>query len=295
MTNRIDIHSPKNMVVTSYDFVGPFYQGTFGWNKSRTLREMTTIARDALRDSGWTEGNHHTKGSCDHCGAHFHYGAVLRHTPTGDCIAIGGDCLDTITTQQGYAAQNGIKILKKAVADRRDRVKRIEKFNEYIVEHDLTTEFGPDFHNAPEMHYIVADIRSKLHRYSSISDPQIALVRKIYLQDIERAQRAKELEARKAADKLTEKPVPMTDARITIIGEVLAKKIVESVYGDTLKFLVKSDDGFKAWSTIPSSMGTVERGDRVSFVAKITPSNDDPCFGFCSRPSKGTVVQESVR
>jgi hypothetical protein len=48
---------------------------------------------------------------------------------------------------------------------------------------------------------------------------------------------------------------------------------------------IKSDKGFRVWSTIPRAMATPERGARVAFVATLTPSNDDPQFGFAKRPT----------
>ena len=81
--------------------------------------------------------------------------------------------------------------------------------------------------------------------------------------------------------------------RVEITGEILAIKLQESYYGDTLKMLVKDDRGFKVWGSIPSSLHA-SRGARVTFMAAVEPSRDDDKFGFYKRPTKAVNLDEEA-
>lgn len=91
-----------------------------------------------------------------------------------------------------------------------------------------------------------------------------------------------EAEARKVAS-----PVPT--GKVEIVGEVVTTKVVYGDYGSTLKMMLKGDAGWRVWVTVPSALD-VSTGDRVRLTATVTASNDDPTFGFGSRPSKAAVL-----
>jgi hypothetical protein len=86
---------------------------------------------------------------------------------------------------------------------------------------------------------------------------------------------------------------PCPTGRVAITGDVLATKLQEGFYGDTWKMLVKDDRGFKVWGSIPSSLDVI-RGDRVSFMAAVEPSEDDEKFGFFKRPTKAVHLDEEA-
>ena len=69
----------------------------------------------------------------------------------------------------------------------------------------------------------------------------------------------------------------------------MAVKIVETDFGDTAKMLVQHNDGWKVWGTVPGNFRDV-KGENVRFEARVIISNDDPKFGFYSRPTKAEVV-----
>jgi hypothetical protein len=56
-----------------------------------------------------------------------------------------------------------------------------------------------------------------------------------------------------------------------------------------MKMLVVTDTGWKVWGTMPAALD-VDRGARVRFTATVKPSDDDPHFGFFSRPTKAQVL-----
>jgi len=95
---------------------------------------------------------------------------------------------------------------------------------------------------------------------------------------------------RLAAENATEvAPVPVTDARVKVTGVVQTIKPQETEYGMTWKMLVTADEGYRLWGTVPSSIDP-QAGDRVSFMARVTPSRDDATFGFYSRPTKPELL-----
>ena len=86
---------------------------------------------------------------------------------------------------------------------------------------------------------------------------------------------------------------PCPTGRVAITGDVLTTKLQEGYYGDTWKMLIKDDRGFKVWGSIPSSLD-VSRGDRVTFMAAVEPSEDDEKFGFFKRPTKALHLDEEA-
>jgi len=77
---------------------------------------------------------------------------------------------------------------------------------------------------------------------------------------------------------------------VTVTGTVLSVKWQESQYGTTKKLVVKDETGFKVWVTAGSGFDLAEPGDKVEFVATVTPSDRDATFGFAKRPRKGRVL-----
>lgn len=85
---------------------------------------------------------------------------------------------------------------------------------------------------------------------------------------------------------------PAPEGRVVVTGEVASTKVVEGDYGTTYKMLVKSDEGYKVWCSVPSALletTTLEeaKGRRITFTATLEPSRDDVAFAFGKRPTKG--------
>ena len=98
-------------------------------------------------------------------------------------------------------------------------------------------------------------------------------------------------EAKRQAEIDAAEPCPI--GRVAITGEVLSTKWQDSAYGGALKMLVKDDRGFKVWGSVPNSMDP-NRGDRITFMAGIEPSQDDEKFGFFKRPTKAKFLDKEV-
>ena len=85
--------------------------------------------------------------------------------------------------------------------------------------------------------------------------------------------------------------------RVTVTGMVLSVKEKPNYYGGynspqtVFKMLIQDDRGFKVWTSVPSQIvNDVARNVRVRFDAKLTPSTDDPKFGFGNRPTKAEIL-----
>jgi hypothetical protein len=84
---------------------------------------------------------------------------------------------------------------------------------------------------------------------------------------------------------------PAPAGRVVVTGEVVSTRFQEGDFGPQYKMLVKSDEGFKVWCSIPTALletTTLEeaKGRRISFTATLTPSRDDVAFAFGARPTK---------
>jgi hypothetical protein len=112
----------------------------------------------------------------------------------------------------------------------------------------------------------ILDLRTKLHEYGSLSEKQVAAVR---------------TSLNRAAKESTASDCP--SGRVTVRGEVVSTKSVESQYGVTLKMLVRAVEGFKVWCTVPRELDA-SKGDTITITVTLEPSADDPKFGFGKRP-----------
>lgn len=277
---RTDVHRPKELVTESYEYVAAFDTNAPMWAGSDWAKEIIHKVHQTNSERGMNQ--------CHHCGAHLRYVAVMEHTPTGDYIAIGETCLEN----RFERATKDFQALRKAAE--LDRAKqRIKNAIAAFVEANSDLAFMAD-KDYEHTNSFVADVSRKLRQYGELSERQVAAVRKSIVRDAEYA-------ARKAAE-VPEVLVPVVEGKQVITGEVLTVKWQESFYGGSLKMLVKDDRGFKVWGTVPKSLdfhaydeaqsSVAAKGDKVSFTATVTKSDDDESFGFFSRPTKGTIIQK---
>ena len=139
---------------------------------------------------------------------------------------------------------------------------------------------------------------AQLDEWGHLTEKQEAAVRKIMA---DRKERAEKRDAEREAERAAAADCP--EGRIVLTGVVISTDLRENAFGTAWKMLFKSDDGFKLWGTIPSSLfnwfdedwrnhvgGDKMPGKRVTFTATVTPSADDEKFGFFKRPTKAEWV-----
>jgi hypothetical protein len=225
-------------------------------------------------------------GKCDVCGAHFVYGEVWQHTPTGELIHIGHDCADKYNLvadrtawEQWHATQKrerATAVLAREKAKARDA---------FILEHAGLAEAFDLRKGDGKAQGILSDLYSKLHTYGSLSEKQIAFALK--------------LAAEIKNPPPPEKHVPAPTGRVTFDGEIVGVKTVDGLYGETTKITVKvttPDGTWLAWLTAPNALfsgDTALRGRQARFTATLTRSDRDEHFAFGKRPVVWT--EEGIR
>jgi len=119
-----------------------------------------------------------------------------------------------------------------------------------------------------------------------------------------------ELDEKRAAERAVAEDCPT--GRVQVSGEVIKTEVRSSRFGTQYKMTVKTDGGWIAWGSIPSDLQLIEetiehpagehgdawtetrqrsleRGERVTFTATISPSETDSKFGFFKRPASAVV------
>tara|TARA_R110000796_G_scaffold36417_1_gene92764 strand:- start:8 stop:778 length:771 start_codon:yes stop_codon:yes gene_type:complete len=165
-----------------------------------------------------------------------------------------------------------------------DKIKLEKDLKEFFNLHPVLIEAWELYINHEEVDYFqdaFFDIYNKLLQYGSLSSKQIEFCYNM-LSDFEEKQIARKEQAILDANA---EPVPVTDERMQITGKILATKYVENDWGGSMKSLVQDDRGFKVWGT-----SQADKGDRVTFMARVEVSQDDPKFGFYKRPTKVQIL-----
>ena len=139
--------------------------------------------------------------------------------------------------------------------------------------------------------------------YGKLTEKQCAVVRE---QIKGNTKRQAEWKAKQAAEAALAEPVPA--GRHAITGVVLSTREERRSFGYDrsdwcTKILVKDDRGFKVWGTAAGNICSLKaaqeedgvcKGDTVTFTATLTPSDDDPKFGFFKRPSGAAIIARAT-
>lgn len=306
-TKRTDVHSPTNLVTEDYDF---FSCGDYGTSNEPPYNPLITPMGKQLLDDGWRFGGV-SGGGCDHCGARLRYYALMLHRPSHTIIRIGETCLDN----RFALASSEFHKLRKAAKLNRERLVMAEVRKAWSADHgdvisylaDQVTRAEARYGYVPEPGYddcgrfeFPLSLHAQLMRKGTLSERQVAAVRKSIVKQAE-------FDARDAAERATAEKCPAE--RTLITGTVLSAKVQHSNFGEVTKLTIKDDRGFKVWGNCPSSLeqiqrqgptvsefspagflGPIGKGDRISFVATITPSDKDEFFGFYKRPANANLA-----
>lgn len=270
---RTDKHCPSNLIPADYSHVMVF---AFGGNGEPPIN--LDLVRKLSENGGQFFSKPSGKGGCDVCGAHYRYGSVFKHEPTGEYIRVGWECADKIDA----SAQDGRQeVLAKLDAARRKYARK------HALRSFVATARGSKAAGETILadlrcdHRIVQDIRAKLIQWGSLTDAQAGLVRKLAREARERAIRPAEVK------------VPAPEGKQTVRGEVVSVKEHASDFGYTMKMTVKVEAAggvFLVWVTVPKGL-VVERGNHVEFTATLTRSDRDPGFAFGKRPTAASKLE----
>jgi hypothetical protein len=305
---RTDLASPTNIDPAAFIFVAGVYFGSSpGEGFDEMLGEWMSEKNEDGKASWYSErpviitnfpllneaGNFARKGTCDHCGAIFKWGAVYQHKPTGKHIVVGNVCANR-TLDVPSRHELDVRQLQSRLAANRLAARKAEDARKQGEEMGFSWLYTTGKHNSKTLD----DIASKGLKYGGLTPAQIELVRKIHDgTPTEWQARKDEVKAKREAEEAAAEPVPSNGERIEIKGAILTIKEKEGYMGEVvLKMLVRhATRGFKVWGTVPSALVGAKVGDVVTFSAKVERSNDDPKFGFFSRPTKARMVAAEGR
>lgn len=251
-------------------------------------------------------GVHAENGKCDHCGTRIRYGVIFHHEPSDTLVAVGLTCartlgLNSLSEKEIKAKAEHHRILKMIAAWKQERPENAEaadyidamfaadgEYRDAMEEWNDKGCVGPAPQARIRYNTFVSDVGRKLRRYGSLSEKQVEAILKAKA-GAEKYQAMKDEEAAKLAE-----AAPLAEGRYEITGDVISVKSGENDYGYWIKMLVKMDDGNKVYGTAPGSLlGTGSlTGSRVTFSAKVERSRDDEHFGFFSRPTKASIIED---
>lgn len=282
---RTDVHSPLNVITEDYEFVGC---GEFCDPNDPDEFHYTPQLPE-----GWRFGQNHSAGDCYHCGAHLRYYAVLKHEPTHTLVRVGETCLDN----RFSLATAEFQRLRKAASLRRAEHRIVKARERWASEHEAEFTFLDEWQQGERYNNFYDSLWRSLKTYGELSERQLAALQR----SIEQRKQWDAEDAQRKSEEPEQSPVPESDSRMTVTGRVVSVKWQQSIYGETLKMLVLDDRGFKVWGTVPSAIvdeqgenwNSEVKGTRMTFTAKVTKSEDDPCFGFFSRPTKAVHLADS--
>jgi hypothetical protein len=282
---RTDIHRPSAINPSEYEFVGCEH-ARGGMDGDGFVEEFSDWAeiRTHMESTGGHYFGHEEGGPCDVCGSTKLIWSILyHHAPSNAYVRVGADCAYKL----GLKGTDKFNAFKKRLSEQAEVYAGKQKAKGILAEAGLTQAWdiamAEDRKGFVWEENTITDIVGKLIKFGSVSDKQLAFLGRL----IEKIATRQEREAARKAENEAAEPFPLTSERIQITGEVLSTKMQESDFGAVRKMLVRSDAGWKVWVTCP---GQPERGNRVSFFAKVEPSRDDPKFGFGSRPTKFQII-----
>lgn len=219
---------------------------------------------------------------CGHCGANIRYAALMLHPLTMEMLYIGEQCL---TNRFESITKTQFQTLRENARLNRERINRKQKRADFIAAHPEAQMLLAYEREVEAIPTFLSSLTFQLERDGELSEKQLAAIEPAIIRDREQTARAIAREAE--ANALRASGVRAPSGRVTVTGKIVGFKTVESdIYGDTLKMIVQSVEGWKVYVTAPVGAGDALVGEQVTFSAQITPSQDDVLFAFGKRPTK---------
>lgn len=315
---RTDLHRPSTIVPANYRFVGMNYYGPQAEDIYSINEGRKAIRADMDRTGGHYAHVEHGGfggGSCDVCGAHALYVGVFHYAQDNTYVVLGHDCVAKLELAQidSAAFRKEVKRGIEAIAGKKKAQATLAAadlsrawdiynmtFEQLLASGGVTVkQYRPSdridgqdntYHDYSYEEQTIRDIVRKLIGWGSLSEKQTEFLRNL----LAKIDKREALKVQRAAEAAAAKPLPKFEGRVQITGKILTTKQVESCFGyrtqTVTKILVQHADGWKVWGSLPSGLDA-DKGDTISFFAKVEPGKDDPKFGFFSRPTKATVVE----
>lgn len=297
-TSTLNPHSLANVIPADYAWVGVFYHGTSDNDRlaytQDNLRHVDFVRTAADRNQQLHQGRWTERGTCDFCGAWFAHGAYFLHVASGDIIHCGHDCADKLDLAAGSDRAEVRGAIARAATAEASRIKNLTYRATLLL---CAPGLAEAFEIASPDNEFVSSVRARFHgSHPELTERQVLGVIASAAKDVEFA-------ARRAAEAAVLTPV-ITGKGVVITGTVVSTKWKDGYNAPVLKMLVLDDRNFKVWGTVPAALEPrsdwvdgedvqipgAEKGARVSFTANVEASDDDPTFGFYSRPRKAALL-----
>lgn len=264
-----------------YRHFGDYYKGTSPAWQNAYAAEHARL--EAVLSTYGLIGDIGLSTKCEHCGARYNHGSVYHYLPGDELVFVGQIC-----SANTFGASSRTALAKdrlaRAYAAEKERLEAAEAAEAWIAEngevHAHLVAFADD-------NSFYRDLLTKLHRYGYLTERQADAVRRGIQKDRDRVAGAAAREADRA-DKIAS-GVTVPTGETNVMGTVLTVRTHQNAYGYRLVMTVADDRGFKVWGTVPRSIDP-NPGDRVAFLADLSPSDNDPLFGFFKRPRKAGIL-----
>lgn len=318
-TKRTDVHRPSAIKVDEYEWVCFEFIKIESLGDCFVIQEERARLRRHMERTGGTYSKHEHGGNCMICGNVLAtYTILFYHEPTNSYVRAGQDCAQKLEMSYG----SGWNAFKKGIADARHAVAGKRKAQATLTDAGLEAawtlyaspvqvgdcdvcariaaeQIERFYHRCtafePKEEQTIRDIVSKLVKYGSVSEKAMEHIKRNLGWIAERPAREEKRKAEREA------AADCPAGRVDITGEVLKTRVDETDFGKVTKVLVRDDRGFKVWGTRPTiktgvdehgqmNYDAAERGDRISFSAVVTVSQEDAKFGFYKRPTKGKMI-----
>jgi hypothetical protein len=285
---RNDVHRPAAINPADYEYVAQEYIAFDGIESVYAIAEERKRLRAHMARTGGTWSDHEHAGNCMVCGSpNAVYTVVFFHSKTNTYIRMGQDCAAKVACGDPALFHQFREACQDALRNKAGKAKAQQILIDAGLERawELHVSELPD--NPPLK--ILRDIIGKLIQYGSLSEAQIAFLRKL----VDDVTHHDERMAARAAERAAAKDCP--EGRIEIEGEVLKLATAANDFGDRYVMTVKHADGWLVWGTVPSNIAeNVQRGDRVEFTATVKRSDRDSKFGFFKRPTGGRLIEKTL-
>lgn len=228
---------------------------------------------------------------CGRCGGHGRISG-FRHVENGVCFGCdgtGGEHTRTAAQQAEAARRERRRRRKQDEAEAAHRAAAAQAEAELESTRVAWIAANPEAAAAlPDLPGdFGASLREQLRETGTLTENQAAA--------------AVRVAAEVKADAAASSPVPTDKPRLVITGEVVKLRWVDNAYGGSEKMIVRDDRGFRVWGSVPAALNededgmvsidtALEEGQRVTFTAAVTPSDDDASFGFFKRPTKASRI-----
>jgi hypothetical protein len=295
-TKKPTVHNPTNFEPSDYTVIGyidnqpPYVPPSIPWDSDAAEFYREERKRWAAEfDHLFPKGN---AFKCEHCGqGNVRYVVSALHVPTGEHTCFGDICCDRLELPNHEAFRAKLIRSKAAAAA---KAKALDEAKAKFLEGNQSfAEAYQSLRNAPENHsrnYFASDIAHKFDTYGELSDKQVTAFISSVARDLK-------WKAEKEAEAVSSILIPeLKDGKVSMEGEIVSIKMHYSeIWGNSMKMLVKLTDGNKVWGSFPAPLAEAkaDKGDKISFIATVTKSDEDEHFGFFKRPSKTKIIEKA--